>query len=496
MGEIKSLAKDTAIYGGSTILVKMISWLLTTLFTYTLAPDEFGMMTNLYAYVALFMVVLTFGMETGFFRFANQKDNYNPLTVYSTALTAVGVVVLFVLTFLQLFLPQVRPFLWDDEIPSIYIRLVLIFMSIDAFCAIPYSYLRFQQRPIKFASLRIIYIVVYTVACLFFLLLCPWLDKHHPELISWFYNPDFKLGYVLVSNLIATFTEACCLYAELFGFKYKFDHALLKSMLKYSFPLLILGIAGMSNQVVDKLIFPAVYPGDAKFYEFGIYSGCFKIAMIIMIYTQAFRYAFEPFIFSRNGKDNNKKSYADASKYFIILGLLVFLAVILYLDVIKYFIAPKYWPGLFVIPVIMMGELFFGVYYNLSLWYKLTDKTYWGAIFSVIGCVIIIAINVLLIPRYSYTACAWASFTGYLVIMLFSYFMGQKAYPIPYDLKSIGLYSGLAITLYIISSVVHIENTFLRFGFNTVLLAIYIAVVLKKDLPLSEIPFLNKFVRK
>ncbi len=496
MGGLKSLAKDTVIYGGSTILVKMINYLLTTFLTYMLVPAEFGMMTNLYAYVAFSMVIITFGMETGFFRFANQKDKYEPLTVYSTTLTTVGVIALTFLLVFQIFLPSLR-FLWNDDIPNIYIRMILIFLSLDAFCAIPYAYLRYKQRPLKFALLRGIYIAVYTLACVFFLWLCPLLSKHFPDSVNWFYDPTFKVGYILISNLIATFVETCCLQVELFGFKYKFDWALLKKIVNYSFPLVILGLAGMSNQVIDKIIFPFIYPDqDRAFAEFGIYSACFKITMIIMIYTQAFRYAFEPFIFAKNTNTDNRKSYADASKYFIILGLMVFLGVFMYLDVFKYIVAPAYWAGLIIVPIVMMGELFFGVYYNLSLWYKLTDQTYWGAILSIIGCIIIVLINVYFIPVYGYMACAWASFIGNGIIMVLSYALGQKKHPIPYDLKTVGLYFGLALVLYLAAVLLPVENKWLRWVYHSFLMFIYIAVMIKRDLPLKEIPYLNKLLKR
>ena len=257
-------------------------------------------------------------------------------------------------------------------------------------------------------------------------------------------------------------------------------------MFKYSFPLLILGIAGILSQTIDKIIFPIVYSGEADAMDqLGIYGACFKVAVIMVMFTQAFRYAYEPFIFSKTHSSDNRQAYADAMKYFIIFGLLIFLGVMFYMDILKYFLAPEYWEGLFVIPIVMMGELFFGIYFNLSLWYKLTDKTYWGAIFSITGCVVIIALNIIFIPKFGYMACAWASFTGYLLIMLVSYFIGQKEYPIKYDLKTIGLYFGLAIALYAISLWVHFEQQAIRLGFNTVLLAVYVLILLKRDLSLS-----------
>lgn len=492
----KSLVKDSVIYGGSTILVKMISWLLTTLFTYTLAPEDFGMMTNLYAYVALIIVILTFGLETGFFRFANQKEKYDVNTVYSTTLLSVGTIVAVFLFVFLLFLHPLRFYIWSDEIPDVYIRLVIIILSLDAFSAIPFAYLRYRKKSKKFGALKILNVVLYTVFCLFFLVLCPWINKHFPELISWFWVDDFRLGYVFVSNLLATGIQTAFLLPELTGFAYKFDGALAKKMFRYCFPLVIMGIAGMSNQVVDKLVFPEVYPNpEAAFGELGIYSACFKIALIMMMFTQAFRYAYEPYIFEKSKDKDAKQSYADVMKYFIIFGLLVFLGVVFYLDIIKYFISPNYFEGLAVVPIVLIGELFYAVYFNLSLWYKLTDKTHWGAIFSLIACVVIIAINVFFIPRYSYMACAWAAFIGNGLIMLLSYFIGRKKYFVDYDLKTIGFYSVLTGLLYLVYLVVPIENSFLHLIFNTFLIAIYIAIVIKKDIPLKEIPYINRFIK-
>ncbi len=494
----KSLVKDSVYYGGSTILVRMVSWLLTTLFTYTLTKAEYGMMTNLYAYIAVTMIILTFGMETGFFRFVNQSEKEKVSTVYSTTLMTVSV---FVLTFLFVFLsflPSIRPWLWNDEIPDSYIRLVIVIMSMDAFSAIPFAYLRYKKRPIRFGFLKILNVVLYTVFCLFFLVVCPWLDKHNPQLISWFWQGDSLLIYVFVSNLLATGIQTLCLLPELLGFEYRFDWKLARTMLKYCFPLVIMGLAGMSNQVVDKLVFPVVYPHkDIMFDELGIYSGCFKIAMIMMMFTQAFRYAYEPFIFEKSKEKDARQTYADIMKYFTILGLLVFLGVMFYIDIIKYFIRPTYFVGLPVVPIVLMGELFFAIYFNLSVWYKLNDKTYWGAIFSTIGFIIIIAINILFIPQYSYMACAWGALVGNFIIMLISYFLGQKKYPIRYDLKSIGFYFGFTLLLYAIGMYLPIENEWLRLLYRTVLIGIFVFVVIKRDLPLKEIPYIGRrFVKK
>ena len=260
-----------------------------------------------------------------------------------------------------------------------------------------------------------------------------------------------------------------------------------------------MGLAGMSNQVIDKIIFPVIYPDpENAMSELGIYGGCFKIGVIMVMFTQAFRYAFDPFMFEKSKDKDAKQAYARVMKYFVAAGLLVFLGVVFYLDIIKYAVVPKseYFAGLPVVPIVLLGELFFAVYYNLSLWYKLTDKTYWGTVFSSIGFVLIIVLNIAFIPKYSYMACAWASFAGNGLIMLLSYFVGQKYYPVKYDLKSFFLYFGLALFLYAIATFISIENLWIRLVFRTLLIGIYLLVFIRKDLPLKEIPYINRFVKK
>ncbi|MDR1526364.1 MAG: oligosaccharide flippase family protein [Dysgonamonadaceae bacterium] len=483
MAGIKSLIKDSAIYGGSTILVRSISWLMTTFLTYALLQSEYGMMNYLYAYTALFLVILTFGMETGFFRFANQNNKYDVRTVYSTTLILVGGLAVSFLAVFLIFLPVIRPIIWDEDAPANYIRLMLIIVSLDAFSAIPFAYLRYRKRPVKFGLLKILYIGLYAIFCIFFLVICPWINDYSPSSIDWFWREDFSLGYVFISNLLATSIQTLCLLPELTGFRYRFNAALAKQMLRYCFPLMLMGLVGMCNQVVDKIVFPAVYPDhDAWSSELGVYNACFKIAMIMMMFTQAFRYAYEPFVFEKNKEKNAEQTYAEVMKYFVILGLLVFLGVMFYLDIFKYFIAPKYFGALDIVPVVLIGELFFAVYFNLSIWYKLSDKTYWGTLFSFIGFVFILVFNIVFIPKYSYHACAWASLIGNGLIMSLSYFIGQKYYPIRYDLKTTGIYTGLALGLYLFSCFVPIANTWWRLGFNTILIGIYIGVMLKRDL--------------
>jgi len=499
MAEARSLIKDSTIYGGSTILVRFISWLMTPLFTYFTKTSDVGMITNLYAYAALFAVILTFGLETGFFRFVNQVDKEKQGSVYSTAIVIIGSIILSFLLFFQIFLNKIHPFIWDSRIPDSYLRMLVIILSMDAFISIPFAFLRQAKRPYKFGFFKLLQSVLYVLLCVFFLVICPYINKSHPEWISWFWKENFNVGYILISNLIATGIQTLCLLPELTGFKFSFDRQLAKKMLHYCFPLMLMGLAGMSNQVVDKIIFPAVYPdSNNAMSELGIYGACFKIGVIMVMFTQGFRYAFDPFMFEKSKEKDAKDSYSVIMKYFVIVGLLVFLGVTFYLDIIKYIVVTRseYFAALPVVPIVLMGELFFAVYYNLSLWYKLTDKTYWGTIFSVIGFVLIIVLNIVFIPKYSYMACAWAAFAGNGLIMLLSYFVGQKYYPIKYDLKKIFMYLGLAMILYCTAMFISIENLWLRLGFRTVLIGIYITIVINRDISLSEIPIINNLIKR
>lgn len=495
MAGSKSLLKDSVIYGGSSILAKMISYLMTALLTRTLLPEDFGLMTNLYAYMALIIVILTFGMETGFFRFVNQSK-YNPQTVYNNVLTIVGLIVFSAFLIFQLFLPQIKPVLWDNKAPDLYVRMIIAIFALDAFFSIPFAYLRHQKRPLKFGGLKILNVVLYAVLCVFFLVICPKIHQHHPEWISWFWREEFKLGYVFIANLLATFIECVFLLPEIRNSRFTLDKELTGKLFRYCFPLVIMGVAGISNQVFDKILFPFIYSDpDVAFKELGIYSACFKIALIMIMFTQAFRYAYEPFIFEKSKDKDAKESYARVMKYFIIFGLFVFLGVTFYLDLIKYFIHSKYFGALGIVPIALMGELFFSIYANLSLWYKLENKTHWGAIYSTIACVFIIVFNMVFLPIYGYWACAWAVFIGNGLIMLLSYIKGQKDYPIPYERKTIGIYFGLALGLYACSYFIPIQNEWLHMGFNTILLFVYVFTVIRRDLPLKEIPYLGRFLK-
>lgn len=496
MTGIKSLAKDTAIYGMSSIIGRFLNWCLVPLYTYKLATGEFGDVTNLYAWMALLLVILIYGLETGFFRFANDGAEGDPKTVYSTCLFSLATTSAIFMGLVFLFQSPISRLLKLSEHPE-YILITAAIIAMDAFCALPFAYLRYLKRPIRFAALKLLFIALNIILNLFFLVVCPWIWKHAPEWINWFYDPTYGVGYILISNLLGTFIVLLALAPEIVRIPWRFRPDLLKRILRYSFPLLILGVAGIMNQTLDKILYPMLIsdPVAAKS-GLGIYGANYKIAIVMVMFTQAFRYAYEPFIFAQNKGEDKRVAYAEAMKYFIIFGLFIFLGVMFYLEILRYFIDPDYFSGLQVVPIVMIAELFFGIFFNLSLWYKLTDKTQWGAYFSLFGLAITLTINIAFVPRYGYIACAWAAFTCYFAMMIASWFIGQHYYPIRYDLKGIGKYFLLALVLYVIALWIPIENQILRLSFRTILLVLYILYVIKKDLPLKQIPYLNRWAKK
>lgn len=493
--QMKSLAKDTAIYGVSSILGKFLNWLLVPLYTYVLASSaDYGVVTNLYSWTALLLVILTYGMETGFFRFVNKEEN-NPDLVYSTSMIAVGITSLIFAVWCVLFAPQIGHWLDYDNHPE-YIWMLGLSVALDAFASIPFAYLRYLKRPMKFAAYKLLFIGLNIPFNLFFLIACPWLMQHAPHTIDWFYNPNYGVGYVFVSNILATAIQTAFLAPYIFAVKFRLDTALLRKILRYSLPLLVLGVAGIMNQTLDKILFPFLLPGAKGASELGIYGATSKIALVMLMFTQAFRYAYEPFVFAQKKDENSLTAYSEAMKYFVIFSWLIFLGMTLYIDVFKFIIKHTYWTGLSVVPLVLISFIFQGIFFNLSVWYKLTDKTMYGAWFSLIGTIIIVVGNVLLVPRYSYMGSAWAAFGCYFVVMLVSYFIGQKYFPINYQLKTIGKYSLLALALFFLGWYIDMHYILLNLLFRTVLLAIYIWYMTRRDFPLSQIPYVNKFFKK
>ena len=495
MANLKSLVKDTAIYGISSIAGRFINYLLVPIQTAAFAAGggEYGVVTNIYAYTALLMVILTYGMETTFFRFINKTED-DPMRVYSTVLVSVGVSsLLFVIAVFAL-LPQIAGFMKYPDHPD-WVAVMFVCVAIDAFKCIPFAYLRYQKRAIKFACLQLVNIILNIILNLTYLIVLPALRLNPFGL----YDDKFTLnvGMVFYINLVCTAVVVVCFWHELTGFRYRFDRALWGKMMRYAWPLLILGIAGILNQTLDKIIFPYLYTGTDEKAQLGIYGAATKIAMIMAMITQAFRYAYEPFVFGKAKDRDSRDTYAKAMKYFVIFTLLAFLAVIGYMDILRYVIRDRsYWPGLRVVPIVMAAEIMMGIYFNLSFWYKLIDKTIYGAWFSAAGCLVLVTVNVLFVPKYSYMACAWGGVAGYGTAMVLSYLVGQRKYPINYPLKSIGVYVAITALFYFLMNLAN-DNLpeWAALAVNTVLVVAFIGHIVYHDLPLKSLPVVGKYFR-
>ena len=481
MGKLTNIFKDTAIYGLSSIIGRFLNYLLVPLYTAQLsaASGGYGIITNIYAYVALVLVLLTFGMETTYFRFTN-KTHTDSQTVYGTTLILVGAISLAFAVLVLLFLSPVSQLMGYGEHPD-YVGVMAVTVAIDAFLCIPFAHLRQQKKALKFAALKLLNIAVSILL----------------NLIYFYYMDGKDVAYAFYINLVCTVMLAVCLITEYTGFRWKLDTKLLRTMLSYSWPILILGVAGILNQTADKMLFPYIYQGDDKLMQLGIYGACSKIAMIMAMITQAFRFAYEPIVFAGIKDKDQHEMYAKAMKYFIIFTLLAFLLVVGYMDILKYIVRNQdYWVGLKVVPIVMAAEIMMGVYFNLSFWYKVIDKTIWGAIFSGIGCAVLLVVNIIFVPRYGYMACAWGGFAGYGVAMLASYFVGQKYYPLNYPMKDISLYVVLAFILYGFMRAADDWTPILSMAFNTLLILVFAGVIIKRDLPLGSLPVIGKYFKK
>ena len=473
MSEMKSLAKDTAIYGLSSIIGKFLNYLLVPLYTYALARTaDYGIVTNIYAWTALLLVLLTYGMETGFFRFANRED-YDARTVYKTAYGALFISsTLFTLLDIVFHQPIATVLGYPDH--AEFVEMMFATVAIDAFACIPFAYLRYQKRPILFAALKLLFVLLNIGFNLLFLVV---LGKN-------------DVFYVFLSNILATTIQTLCLLPFTLPKGGRFDGHVLRDMLRYSLPLLVLGVAGIMNQTLDRILFPYLYAGDDTQAQLGIYGACFKVAMVMMMFTQAFRYAYEPFVFAKHKDRQSVEAYADAMKYYIIFSYLILLGVIFYLDIFRYIVASAYWEGLQIVPIVLWTYVFQGIYFNLSFWYKLTDETKWGAWFSLIGLVITLLLQLIFVPRIGYWASCGSSLVCYFCIMLLSYFIGQRKAPIPYDLKRIGAYTALTLGLlavYYALRLYFIHTMWWMMAVGTVLIAIYLFILTRKDFPLSQI---------
>lgn len=490
MKALTKLAGQTAVYGMGTIVPRLLNYLLLTPFyTRIFAEGQYGVVTELYAYVAFLLVLLTYGMETSFFRFAETEKNKDK--VFSTSMSLLLITSTLFVFFASIFSNDIANLIRYDKHPE-YIIYFAIIVGADAFTAIPFARLRQQNRAFRFAWIKIINVTVNIFFNFFFLLFCPWFLKDNPDsFIALVYNADIGVGYAFISNLIASIITLLLLLPDIFKTRFAFDAALLKKMLSYSLPLLLVGLFGMINEVSDKVLFKFLITvpenvTDQQDYilsQLGIYGANYRLAVLMTLFIQMFRYAAEPFFFSHSREENAKKLYASVMKYFIIFCLLIFLGVTLFLDIFKYFIGPNFRSGLHIVPIILMANLLLGIFYNLSVWYKLTDKTHWGAIIALSGASITVALNVVLVPRFGFTGAAWAHLACYFSMVVLSFWLGRKYYKIHYDLRNIMLYIITAMGIYFLSENIIIANDTLKFSIHALYIIAFllIALILEKN---------------
>ncbi len=472
MNQIKKLAGQTVIYGLSNMLGRFLNYLLVPLHTIVLGKFFFGKLTYIYGSTAIVLVLLTYGLETGFFRFASKKnEDYNKVlgtSLYSIVFT----------TSIFVLLSVVFKSLWQGYFEVNNYRIVLYFVLIIAFDvlnAIPFAKLRIDERPVKFVIIKFIGIFINIGLNLFYLWFCRMLSETgNTGFFARIYNPELVLEYVLIANLISSAVTFIVLLPEIIRVKPSFDFKLLKRLLNYSFPILLIGLAGMLNDNIDKLLIPKLINDPNPMEQLGVYGANFKLSVLMVLFIQMFRYAAEPFFFKNSENSDAKKLYADVMNYFIIFGLIIFLGVILYLDILKYFIAPEFWEGLYVVPILLFSKLIFGILFSLSIWYKVTDKTKFGILVAGIGAIITISLNIILLPKIGYLGSAFASLSSYIVMLIVSYYLSTKHYLIKYNFKKISSYFILAFALLAISKINEAESKIIYYSINTLLLFVFI----------------------
>jgi len=480
LNPLKKLAGQTAIYGLPTIVGRLLNYFLFPLYTRVFTTGEYGVVTELYAYVAFLMVILTYGMETTFFRFSKKENEEG--SVYNTSVISLLISSLAFIALSWIFSPSIS-FVLGYANHTEYIVWFAWILGLDALSAIPFARLRELNKARRFALLKSVNIALQIGFNLFFIVFCPWLAKYTGDgmlsyLLHLFYKPSVGVGYIFISNLIASGITLLLMLPEIIDIKLYFDNKLWKQMIKYALPIMVWGMAGIVNETFDRILLKHLVPAaDHPMEQLGIYGACYKIAILMTLFIQTFKFAAEPFFFSQANREDARQIYADVMKYFIIVCALIFLGVMMYIDIIIKMVGKDFREGAAVIPILLMANLCLGVFYNLSIWYKITDKTMYGAYISVFGAVVTLVLNFWLVPIMGYMGAAWATLICYFLIMLVSYLLGQKHYYINYDLKKIGFYTGLALLLFFVSLWMDIESLPLKLTVNTFFLIFYIAVV-------------------
>jgi len=483
---LKKLAGQTVIYGLGTILPRFLNYFLTPILTREFLPAEYGINSELFAYISFLNIVFTYGMETTFFNFNSKLDDRQ--SVYNTALISLITSSIIFSLILFTFSSVIANALSTPNAiyPVQFIVWSILIIALDAIAAIPFARLRAENKALKFSMLKLVNVIINFGLTVFFAKICKdAYDNNDQSFLSSIYNPEIGIGYVFLATLIANLITVVLLGRQIISIQLHLNTELLKQMLRYTWPLIILGLAGMINETLDRIILKKlmVDKSEAQVAQ-GIYGACYKIAILMTIFIQAFRFAAEPFFFGKSKEKDSKKLYAVVMKYFVIFCLLLFLGTVMNLEWIKYLVDEPYWSGLKVVPVLLLANLCLGIVYNLSIWYKLSSQTKYGAIISVIGAVITIVVNVIFVPSYSYVACAWATLAAYGGMMVLSYILGQKYFPIKYNLRAISVYTVIALGLYFLSFLYsNMENVVLKVFLNNLLVILFVFLVYKLEFP-------------
>jgi O-antigen/teichoic acid export membrane protein len=479
MNDIRKLAGQTVIYGFGTVVPRFLNYaLLTPFYTYILGREQYGVVTELYAWMVLALVILTYGMETTYFRFAGKKAKAE--TVYSTALVSLFFTSAFFIMAVSMFITPVSGFLGYADHPE-YIRMFAWIVAIDAFSAIPFAWLRNNNRARTFSILKIMNVAVTIVTVFFFLKAAPAMAGQGNELILKIYNPEMQVGYVFVANLAGSAVTLLLLLPYLIRIKPAFDRKLFRQMISYSWPLLVGGMAGSLNEVLDKILLRRLIGGAEGLATVGLYGAGYKVGVLMSLFIQMYRFAAEPFFFEKAGSKEARETYAVTMKYFVITALILFLAINLYIEGLQIIIGPLFRESLVVVPIVSMGYLLLGIFINQSIWYKVDDRTIYGAWITLVGAAVTVLVNLLFVPRFGYIAAAWAHVACYLSMVAVSYAVGMKYYPIKYETLKIVLYIALAVALLALSRLLAPENKITGIVFDTMLLLIFFAVAEIKD---------------
>lgn len=499
MSSIKKLAGQTIWYGASSIAARFLNYLLTPYLTLKLSDSGYGEMSLVYAAIPFLNVIFTYGIETAYFRYV-QKDEFKK-DIYNTATVSLLSSTLFLTTLLIFFNSSLANIISIKEHPE-YITWSAFIIALDTLSTLPFAKLRQDGRPVKFAFVRISGIIINILVTYFFLSVCPRIYAENPNsVLLLFYKPEIGVGYVIIANLVQSIITLLLLSKEFLQFRWQFNKELWKQMMIYSLPLIVAGFGGMINETFDRIMlgwWAPVKNEIAARAEVGIYSACYKLSILISLFIQAFRMGAEPFFFKQAEGQDAHKVYARVMKFFVITITVMFLVVALYLDIWKYFIQnKKMWTGLKVVPILLLANMFLGIYYNLSIWYKLTNKTMAGAWITVIGAVITLIINYIFIPHFSYMACAWATFACYGSMMVISYVWGQKHYRIPYATKKLTAYIVIVVLLFFIHKGINaaIDNTLLKYISATLLLGAYCLFIVRIERKeFQKLPFIGKYI--